>query len=365
MCFLISRISYLKFLFKTAFQVIRFNFSKHLDINLENIALRSQLALYENDVKIGKRSKPKATPEFRQTWIFLSKYWSDWKNHIVQYKPETIVSWHRKKFSEIWANKSKKIGRPSLDRDIVSLIKKIHRENPNISYDKIHEQLALIGLKNPPAANTIKKYLTKDKKPPTKKQAENWKNFLKNHMDVTWAADFFTIPSLKFEVLYALIIIEHGSRKIVHYAVTKNPNMYWLTQQFRNATPYGTQPQYLIHDNDPVFKSKVFQNFLNNSNIKSKPTSFKSPWQNPYAERVIGTIRNELLNYVIPFSERHLEHLLNQYINNYYNTNRTHQGINCQTPIRTPKHTAVDANSLKLKTTPVLNGLYHTYKRVA
>ena len=365
MYFLIGVISYLKFLFITALQVLKFNFSRHLDMSLENIALRSQLALYENEVKSGKRHKSKPTPEFRQTWIFLSKYWADWKNHIISFKPETIVSWHRKKFSEIWAKKSKKMGRPAIDREVINLIKKIHSENPTISCEKIHEQLALMGLKNPPAPNTIKKYLPEDKRPPTKKQIENWKAFLKNHMDITWATDFFTIPSLKFEVLYVLVIIEHGSRKIVHHAVTKNPNMFWLTQQFRNATPYGKQPKYLIHDNDPVFKSKVFQGFLESTNIKSKPTSFESPWQNPYAERVIGTIRNELLNHVIPFSERHLEHLLNEYIHDYYNTNRTHQGINGQTPIRTPKYIPVDAKDLKLETTPVLNGLYHTYKRAA
>ena len=184
-------------------------------------------------------------------------------------------------------------------------------------------------------------------------------------MYVTWATDFLTVPTLKFDILYVLIIIDHGTRKIVHFAVTKNPNMFWLKQQFRNATPYGTQPRYLIHDNDPVFRSKVFQGFLMDSNIKSKPTSFRSPWQNPYAERVNGIIRQELLNHIIPLNEKHLEKLLDEYINNYYNTNRTHQGINCETPINKPTYIPVDAKNIKVKATPVLNGLYHTYDRIA
>lgn len=141
--------------------------------------------------------------------------------------------------------------------------------------------------------------------------------------------------------------------------------MFWLKQQFRNATPYGKKPKYLIHDNDPVFKSKVFQKFLADSGIQSKPTSFRSPWQNPYAERVVGTIRRELLDYIIPLSERHLEKLLDEYINEYYNTERTHQGINCKTPIAQPINLPVDIENFKLKATPVLNGLYHTYERIA
>lgn len=141
--------------------------------------------------------------------------------------------------------------------------------------------------------------------------------------------------------------------------------MFWVRQQFRNATPYSKKPNYLIHDNDPIFKSQVFQEFLASSNIKSKARSFRSPWQNPYAERVNGIIRQELLNHIILLSEKHLKKLLDEYINNYYNPNRTHQGINCETPIRKPKCLPADAKDIKLKTTPVLNGLYHTYERAA
>ena len=125
------------------------------------------------------------------------------------------------------------------------------------------------------------------------------------------------------------------------------------------------QSKHLIHDNETVFKSKVFQDFLAGSKIKSVPTSYRSPWQNPYAERVIGTIRRELLNYFIPVNERHLEKLLSEYVNDYYNTSRTHQGINGETPVKKPKYPSVDAADLKITTKPVLNGLYHTYDRVA
>lgn len=365
MYFFISLFFYIKGTISIISQTIILRLIPSAKKDLIIIAQASQIALYEGQVLSGKRPKPQPTPMFRLTSVFVSKHLEDWKDWINNVNPETIVRWHRLKFTDFWAKKSKRIGRPPIDREVIKLVRKIYSENYKISPEKIHERLILEGLKEPPAPNTIAKYIKDIKKPPTKKQIENWMTFIKNHMDVTWATDFFTIPTLRFEVLYVLIIIEHGSRRIVHFAVTKNPNMFWLTQQFRNATPYGSQPKYLIHDNDPVFRSKVFQGFLANSNIKSKPTSFRSPWQNPYAERVIGTIRQELLNHIIPLSERHLEKLLDEYINNYYNTDRTHQGIDGKTPIDKPTYIPVDIENFKIKATPVLNGLYHTYERVA
>lgn len=177
--------------------------------------------------------------------------------------------------------------------------------------------------------------------------------------------DYFTVPTLTFNILYVLIIINHGTRKIEHFAITTTPNLFWLKQQIRNATPYEHKPKYLIHDNDSVFVSKGFQNFLAACGIQSKRTSIKSPWQNAIAERVNGIIRQELLNHIIPFNDKHLHYLLKEYINNYYNPHRTHQGIDGHTPIPSPKYLPTNATETKLKSTPVLNGLYHTYTKVA
>lgn len=362
---LISIFLYLKSWFVLRCKMLKLIFISSEDKDLIIIGLRAELALYEEQVVSGKIPKPRPTPIYRQTWVYISRHLPDWGRWINAVKPETLVRWHRLKFTEFWAKKSKKIGRPSIDREVIKLIRTIYSENYKLSPEKIYEQLVNLGLENPPTPNTIAKYIKDMRKPPTRRQLESWHAFMKNHMDVTWATDFFTIPTITFQVLYVLIIIEHGSRRIVRFAVTKNPNMFWLTQQFRNATPYGKHPKYLIHDNDPVFKSKVFQDFLASSNIKSKATSFRSPWQNPYAERVIGTIRAELLNHIIPFSERHLERLLDGYINDYYNTHRTHQGLDGNTPIPTPEYEPVDIDEFKIKTTPVLNGLYHKYDRVA
>lgn len=201
--------------------------------------------------------------------------------------------------------------------------------------------------------------------PPSQKQLQSWKTFLRNHQLDIWAMDFFTVPSLRFEIFYVLIIIRHKTREIMYYAVTKNPNANWLKQQIRNATPYDRKPKYLLHDNDSVFVSKDFQDFLTTLEIISKRTSFKSPWQNPFAERVVGTLRQELLNHIIPINEAHLQRLLKEYINGYYNPHRTHQGIDCKTPIPSREYLPTAITNTELKATPILGGLYHTYKKVA
>ncbi|MDM8534710.1 integrase core domain-containing protein [Clostridiaceae bacterium HSG29] len=166
-------------------------------------------------------------------------------------------------------------------------------------------------------------------------------------------------------MLYVLIIINHHSRKIEHFGVTSNPDLEWVKQQIRNATPYEHKPKYIIHDNDSVFTCEAFKKFLTDLDIQSKRTSYRSPWQNGISERVNGIIRQDLTNHIIPFNERHLSRLLKEYIDDYYNTHRTHQGINCKTPIPLPNYESTTFDKAKLKATPVLNGLYHTYERVA
>jgi putative transposase len=332
---------------------------------MENIALRSQLALYIQRYEKENLPKPQPTQTFRQLWVFLSKHLENWKEVLIIVKPDTVIKWHRTAFKFYWKRKSKKYGRPTISNATISLIKRIHKENPLLSPEKINEKLRMLGLENSPAPNTIAKYLHSTRKPPSKKQIQTWKAFMKNHHNEIWATDFFTIPTLTFNVLYVLVIIHHQTRKIIHFNVTTNPTAEWTIQQFRNATPYGKVPKYLIHDNDPIFLSKLFQAFLTSSDMTSKKTAYRSPWQNPYAERVIGTIKRELTDQVIPLNEQHIRNLLREYINSYYNTDRTHQGIKGNTPIPSTVYLPTSAEVTKLEATPVLNGIYHTYKKVA
>jgi len=354
-------------------KLIKLRFTSSLNKDLEIIALRSQVALNDYDVKVGKRPKPQATPAFRQIWVLLSIIYDKWESTLAHFKPATVIKWRETAFRLYWFKKSKKKGRPPISQEAIDIIRQMYEQNNYLSPEKIHEQLVLLNVTDAPAPNTIAKYLssfrkppsTDTKKPPTEKQIQSWLTFLRNHAPHTWGIDFFTVPTLFFKVLYVLVIINHGTRKIEHFAVTANPNMFWLTQQLRNATPYDHKPKYLAHDNDAVFTSKVFQRFLKGAGIKSKRTAIKAPWQNPYAERVIGTLRRELLDHVIPVNEKHLEYLLGEYVHKYYNTHRTHQGLGGQTPIPSPVYPPTTMAETKLKATPVLGGLYHTYEKVA
>lgn len=340
----------------------------HIEIRLENIALRSQLMREMEKQKLSHSPKRKQNMVFKQLWVILSKVLPNWKDLLFKVKPETVIGWHRTAFKIHWRRKSKKMGRPSISNETIELIKKLHKENPSLSPEKLHEQIKLRGVIHTPAPNTVAKYMKAmpDKpKPPSEKQKQSWKTFIKNHLSVTWAVDFFTIPTFNFNILHVLVIVHHKTRRIVHFNVTTNPDAEWVVQQFRYATPYGEVPKYLIHDNDPLFRSNKFQRFLKISGIQSKRTAYKSPWQNAYTERAIGTLKRECTDHIIPFNERHIHDLLHDYILNYYNSNRTHQGLDGQTPIPTPTHLPVNVEDIKLKATPVMNGLYHTYKRIA
>lgn len=346
-------------------QFIRAHFMTADQKALEIVALRSQLSLYQQQVENKKIAKPRCTPSFRQLWVMLSKLHSSWKADIILVKPETVIRWHKTAFKFYWRKKSIKTGRTRISKETIDLIMNICAQNPNMSAEKIHELLVSMDVTDVPCANSIRKYLPATKKPPTTKQIQSWKTFLKNHSKEIWAMDYLVVPTLRFKLLYVLIIINHATRKIEHFAVTYNPNLEWLKQQMRNATPFDHKPKYLIHDNDPAFICSGFKDFLTTLEIKSKSITAYSPWQNGIAERMNGILRQELLNHIIPINEDHLYRLLKEYICKYYNTNRTHQGINCKTPIPLPLYEPTTIANTKLAATPILNGLYHTYKKVA
>jgi transposase InsO family protein len=303
-----------------------------IDKDLEILALRSQLAIVQQNIISNKMSKPRFTIAFRQLWVLLSKFFPGWKSTLVLVKPETVIGWHKRAFKFYWRRKSKG-GRPRISTETIALIKRIHKENSTLSSEKNHERLITLNIVEAPSPNTIAKYLRLKRTNPTDTQKQSWQSFLKNHAKGIWSMDFAVVPTLAFKALYVLLIISHDRRKIEHFTVTKHPTAEWLIQQFRNATPFGKQPRYLIHDNDAGFKSVLFQQFLAKINVKSKSITPHSPWQNGICERLVGIVRRELLDYVIPINQRHLECLLTEYVD-YYNNIRTHQTLGGETPVK-------------------------------
>ena len=332
--------------------------------DFENLMLRNQLSLFEQQVISGKRPKPRVTPSFRVLMVIISKRFPGWKSALIIVKPETVIRWHKNCFKLFWKSISKKpYGRPIISNQTIALIKRIHKENPLLSPEKIHEQLVKLNIADAPAPNTIAKYFPSIRKFSNEKQLQSWRTFLRN--ENLWSMDLFVVPTLNFKVLYVFIIISHARRRIEQFGVTANPTATWVVQQIRNAIPFGKQPKYLLHDNDSIFTAEALQSFLSNTNIKSIRTAYRSPWQNGICERTVGIIRQEVLNHIIPINEKHLYGILRQYIYRYYNPHRTHQGIGCQTPDITPCPPKTTVAETELVSTELLGGLYHTYSKVA
>lgn len=338
--------------------------SSKQNLALENIALRTQLALYQEKQQKGIIFKPRCTPAFRLIWVFLMKTFGGWQDALCIMKPETVVRWHKQGFKLFWRHKSRrKNGRPAVSAEMRRLIRKISADNPLWSPERIHDQLVDLGY-NPPSPNTIRKYLPK----PTRdmsKSTQTWKTFLANHMDSTWSMDFAVVPTLTFRRLYVLIIVSHERRKIIHFGVTQHPTMLWVIQQLREATAFGVQPKYIIRDNDRIYGSGV-PTFLRNCGIEEVRIAYHCPWQNPFAERIIGILRRELLDHIIPLNEQHLHRLLKEYIEKYYHPVRTHSSLDHRPPIA---DLSVNKSQLTpdivLESEPILGGLYQSYRSKA
>jgi len=237
--------------------------------DLEITALRSQLALFQQQIANNKITKPRYNNTFRWLWILLSKIFPTWKDALILVKPETVIGWHKKMFKLYWKHKSKG-GRPKISHETIALIKRIHKENPLLSPEKIYERLIELAVTDAPVPNTIAKYIIESRNPATEPQKQSWKSFLGNHVSEIWSMDFAVVPTLTFKVLYVFFIISHERRKIEHFAVTEYPTSQWVAQQIRNATPFGKQPKYIIHDNSGEFRSILFQRFLSDMGITSK-----------------------------------------------------------------------------------------------
>jgi transposase InsO family protein len=343
--------------------IIKTSFMSNKKKDLKIQSLQAQLAHFQRLTKEGKIPKSPIDDKTRIHLACLKEIFTDLKSSLVLVTPETVKGWHTRLFKFFWRKKSEG-GRPKISKEAIAMIKRIHKENPLLSPEKIHEMLITLNIMDAPSPNTIAKYIPKTRKPPTEKQRQSWRTFLHNHRKNIWSMDFAVVTTLLFKVYNVLFIVSHDRRKIEHFAVVENPNADWMQQQIRNATPYGKQPKYLIHDNSSVFKEKHFQKFLSGMDIKSKSITPQSPWQNGVAERLRGTVRQRLLDHVIPFNQRHLECLLKEYVY-YYNNHRTHQALDGDTPegIIQPKKSLI--SDTKLISKPVLGGLYHYYEKAA
>jgi putative transposase len=326
--------------------LIRSRASLHLEI----IALRHQLAV----VNRSRRPRLRLTSADRMLWVWLSHAWRGWRSAVHIIKPETVIRWHRRGFRLLWTWKSRhRLGRPTVPHDLRALIREMSTANPLWGAPRVHGELQKLGISVSQA--TVAKYLRRHPRPPS----QTWRTFLTNHANQIMATDLFVVPTVTLRMLFVLVILAHERRQIVHVAVTSHPTAAWTAQQLRNAFSDNEAPAYLLHDRDAVFAGVATT--IAAMSIQAVRTAPRSPWQNAYVERIIGSIRRECLDHVIVVNATGLHRVLTEYIA-YYMRSRTHVALCKDAPIPRP---VAPASAGRVVATPHVGGLHHRYDRVA
>ena len=317
----------------------------------ENVALRQQLAVLRRGAP-----RPRLRRRDRAFWVIVRRLWPGWRGSLVLVRPETVIRWHRRGFRLFWTWKSRRgrRGRPGTAAGVRALISQMAGANPLWGAPRIHGELLKLGIEI--SESTVGRSMPKQRKPPS----QTWRTFLDNHVADLASMDFLVVPTATFSLLYVLVILRHERRSIVHVNVTEHPTAEWTAQQVVEAFPWDEAPRFLMRDRDgiygPVFSKRV--RGLGIEEVKSAP---RSPWQNPFVERVIGTLRRELIDHVIVFGERHLLRLLKEYVA-YYGTSRTHLSLEKDAPsgreVQGPERGDVVVF-------PRVGGLHHRYERRA
>jgi len=331
-------------------------FRSRRSLLIENLALRQQLAVLGR-----KRPKPRFRPSDRLFWVLLRRIWMGWKRALILVQPETVIRWHRAGFKMYWTWLSRHrtgAGRKCVGKELRELIFRMVAENPTWGAPRIHGELKMLGLDI--SERTVLRWMKKAPRNP--EPAKRWVAFLNNHREAIAAMDFFTVPTLTFGVLYCFFVIAHDRRRILYFNVTRYPTSAWVIQQLRETFPYDAAPRCLIFDRGSSFNEAVVD-AIKSFGIQPKRISFKSPWQNGVAERWVGACRRDLFDHVIVLNERHLKRLMIEYLR-YYHADRTHRGLDKQTPNR--RHAARGITSGgRVVATPRLGGLHHRYDLAA
>ena len=271
-------------------------------------------------------------------------------------KAGTVVGWHRKGFRLFWTWKirSGKPGRPAVSKEVRELIRTMSRENPLWGAPRIYGELLKLGIQI--GETSVSKYMVRRRRPPS----QTWRTFLENHAKSMVSVDFFTVPTIRFQILYVFLVLAHERRRILHFAVTAHPTAEWTAQQLREAFPWDTAPRYLLRDRDRIF-GEDFVDQVKAMGIKEVLSAPRSPWQRAYVERVIGTIRRECLDHMIVFNERCLYRHVQNFIR-YYHRSRTHLALQKDSPEPRPIQ---PADSGRIITISEVGGLHHRYERRA
>jgi transposase InsO family protein len=310
-------------------------------------SLLAEILTLRHQLNIQRRHLPTFSVTDRLIFVALHRLEPTIINALTIVKPETVIKWHRAASKSYWRWKSRyRGGRPLVPLEVRQLVREMSIANPLWGAPRIHGELLKLG-------TSVAKYMVRRRGPPS----QGWKTFLHNHADGIAAMDLFVVPTISFGLLYGLLIMGCGRRLILWFGITAHPTAEWIANQITEACGWEQVPCYLIRDRDRAY-GETFIRRLRSMGIRDRPTSPRSPWQNGYAERLIGSIRRECVDHIIVFGERHLRDVLLSYMK-YYNETRTHLSLDKDAPVsRTIERTG------HVLCRPVLGGLHHHYARI-
>jgi transposase InsO family protein len=317
-------------------------------LEAENVALRHQVMVLRRQA----RGRVRLTNLDRLFLVQLYRWFPSILRVLAIVHPETVIRWHRAGFRCYWRWKSRpRGGRPQISGELSALIRQMSIENPLWGAPCIHGELLKLGFEV--AQSSVAKYMVKRVGPPS----QRWGAFLRNHVPEIAAMDLFVVPTVGFNLLYTFVIVRLDRRELVWLGVTGNPTAEWIARQITEAFPWNEAPRYLIRDQDGIYGDRVRRR-IEAMGIRDRPIARGSPWQNGYAERLIGSIRRECLDHVVILGAAHLQRILRAYAH-YYNNLRTHRSLDKDAPTRRSVQSVG-----RITSQAVVGGLHHQYGRV-
>jgi putative transposase len=337
----------------------RLGVTSRVHLAAENLFLRKQLALYEE-----RRTKPRRPDSATRVALVLLSRLLDWRSMLTVVKPDTLIRRHRQGWRLFWRWKSRP-GRPPVPVDLRRLIVTMARANPTWREERIADELLLkLGLAV--SARTVGRYL-RDRRPPRGgRLSQRWATFVRNHARTMLACDFFVTVTARFRVVYVFVVLEVGTRRIVHWDVTEHPTADWTIQQFRMVITPETSHRFVLHDRDGIYAAGVDRAIASMGRRVLK-TPVRTPQANAFCERLIGTMRRECLDWLIPLNERHLRWILGEWVI-HYNRGRPHASLGPGIPNPSPELNRPVSTGhhlperCRVVATPILNGLHHEYR---
>jgi transposase InsO family protein len=326
-----------------------------IDLLRSRATLEAEIVVLRQQINVLRRASSKRPPFISIDRLILGgvcRLFPKSYDALAIVRPDTVIRWHHAGFRLYWRWKSRRrCGRPTVSLEVRRLIREMSVANPLWGAPRIHGELLKLGVDV--GQTSVAKYMARRRAPPS----QGWKTFLRNHADGIAAIDLFVVPTISFRLLYGLLIMGHGRRQILWFGATAHPTAEWIANQLTQACGWEQTPRYLIRDRDRAY-GEIFVRRVRSIGIRDRPTSPRSPWQNAYAERLIGSIRRECTDHIVIFGERHLRHVLLLY-KDYYNTTRTHLSLNKDAPV--PRGVEWAGN---IVCRPILGGLHYQYGRM-